>query len=219
MELLSDIVLYFSIGCFFLMVIGFFSPSKALFWYKGDKTRKSSSLIYLISFIGLMIISALILPSDVKEKRRIENEELTLKREEEKLRLAELAVEEERKLEEEQKKIEQNTPIFLQDINDFKDYPEKYLGKILIADCTYDEKNGLKLKELIKGSKNDTIPIYFNLSKLLDGDYQQLEMKMDFPTNLQVPNITGTIEDLQVTFKFTKGDFYSGNKVISLTRK
>jgi hypothetical protein len=206
------------------MIIGFFSPSKSLFWYNGEKTRKKSSIIYLLSFIGLIVISGLLLPSDVKERRRIENEKLTLKREEEKLRLSELEVEEQRKLEEEQKKIEQNTPILLQDINDFKDYPEKYLGKILIVDCTYNEKNGLKLKELVKGSKNETIPIYFDLRTIYDSgdgrpDFQYLEMKMDFPTNLEVPNITSVSEELQVTFQFTKGDFYDGNKVISIRRK
>ncbi len=198
------------------MIIGFFSPSKALFWYKGEKTRKKSSLIYLISFIGLMIISAVILPSEVKERRRIENEAIALKNKEEKLRKAE---EESQKLEEEPEIIEENTPILLQDINDFKDYPEKYIGKILIAYCSYNEKNGLKLKELVKGSKNDTIPIYFDLRAFHEGELQYLEMKMDLPTNLQVPNITSVSEELQVTFQFTKGDFYSGNKIISISRK
>lgn len=212
MELLSDVIRFFSIGCLILMIIGFISPSKSLFWYKGEKTKKKSSIIYLISFIALIIISGLILPKDVSERRRIENEQLALKNREEKDR----KLQEKKKEEQEKKKeIENNTPILLENINDFKDYPEKYIGKILVSDCSYSEKNGLKLKNLIEVSKKDTIPLYLDLLS----SNGTVDMKMDFATSIQAPNITSGYEYLVVTFLFTKGDFFSGNKVISITRK
>ncbi|MFZ9301622.1 MAG: hypothetical protein ACO23V_11700, partial [Chitinophagaceae bacterium] len=123
----------------------------------------------------------------------------------------------EKKKEEQEKKkeIENNTPILLENINDFKDYPDKYIGKILVSECFFSSKNGLKLKNLIESSKKDTIPIYLDLMS----SNGSVDMKMDFATNLQAPNITGGYEPLVVTFLFTKGDFFSGNKVISITRK
>ncbi len=49
-----------------LFIIGFFSPNASLFWYKKERTRKASALIYGISlFVCLILIGAL--APDTKE--------------------------------------------------------------------------------------------------------------------------------------------------------
>lgn len=56
-----------------LLVVGLFNPSKALFWYKKERTKKAASRLYgIISFVTLMAFIAALPP--VKENAVIETD-------------------------------------------------------------------------------------------------------------------------------------------------
>ncbi len=45
-----------------LLIIGFFSPRTALFWYRKPRTKKSSALVYGLTFLATLILFGLVSP-------------------------------------------------------------------------------------------------------------------------------------------------------------
>lgn len=58
MLIFSVLILIFTV----LFVLGLFTPSKALFWYKGNRTRGASCVIYLILFVITLAASSILDP-------------------------------------------------------------------------------------------------------------------------------------------------------------
>ena len=75
-----------------LLVLGFFNPNKSLFWFKGEKTKMKSFIVYFISIIILSFIGSKVQPKEITDE--FEKERITLR-------------EEQKKKEEEQKKKEE----------------------------------------------------------------------------------------------------------------
>ena len=57
---------------FFLLIIGFIKPSVSLFWYKKNRTRKKSSIIYGSVFILGLTLSALFGASEYEKVNKVE---------------------------------------------------------------------------------------------------------------------------------------------------
>ncbi|MCC6760569.1 MAG: DUF4352 domain-containing protein [Chitinophagaceae bacterium] len=67
---MSTILSLLILAFFILLVVGIFSPTKSLFWHKGNRTRKKSALIYGLAILaGIMLFNAT-LPPEEKAKMK-----------------------------------------------------------------------------------------------------------------------------------------------------
>ena len=61
-ESLAAILFLLSMTAFVLLIVGFFKPTAALFWYKGTRTKKASALINGVIFFLALCISVTLMP-------------------------------------------------------------------------------------------------------------------------------------------------------------
>lgn len=201
-----DFVILIILVVFVLLIIGFFNPNKSLFWFKGERTKKKSFIIYFISLIVLNGLSVNIKPQSVIDEEKKEQEELV----------------QQKKIEEEelikQKKIEELNRVYLiDDCNDFKDNTGNYKG-LKIEDKFY-YNSGVKLRVIIEQTKKYTkqkfVPITFYH---FDKNINQCNIEVMVPIDIEVPNIVTRDEEVILNFTCTKGELDEGNIVNSIVR-
>lgn len=69
-EFLSSIFSLVTFASMALFFVGLFSPQKALFWFKGERSKKKSSLIHLASFIVGVMLTQITKPIDIKSQEK-----------------------------------------------------------------------------------------------------------------------------------------------------
>ena len=55
---MENVLSLLAFAAFVLLIVGLFSPTKSLFWYKKERTRKRSATVYGLSIIVLAILAA-----------------------------------------------------------------------------------------------------------------------------------------------------------------
>jgi len=56
-----------TLAIFVLFIIGIFSPKTSLFWYKGERTRKFSALLYGLGFVACAVVFSNLFPQQQTE--------------------------------------------------------------------------------------------------------------------------------------------------------
>lgn len=191
-----DFVILLSLVVFVFLIIGFFNPNKSLFWFKGERTKKKSFIIYFISFFVLGILSEITKPQSVIDEENKRKEELVQQEKEEEL----------------------NKVHRIDDCNDFKDNTMNYKGKI-IEDKFYYGNNGQTLRSLVETFKNlsDEKFIPVNLYHY-DNDRNRCDITVQLPIELKVPNVMSGGEKVIINFTCFEGDLNNGNIVNSIVR-
>jgi hypothetical protein len=180
-----------------LLVLGFFNPNKSLFWFKGEKTKMKSFIVYFISIIILSFIGSKVQPKEITDE--FKKERITLR-------------EEQKKKEEERIK---NTVHKIKNCNDFKDNTGNYTGFIIGDVFYYNESNTYPLRTLVGQSTEKTVSVSFYH---FDEDRNQCNIVVEIPVNLNVPNIMSGGEKVRLNFNCTEGQLNSGNIVNSISR-
>lgn len=204
-ELLDTPLTILTFIALIFLVVGFFSPDKSLFWYKKERTKKMSLIIYLTSFLVFSLIHGGIKPQKlIDEEKQLEEkkkQELLLK-------------------EEKQKKVEEKNTVYrIDNCNDFKDNSINYKGFTIEDVYQYGDNDQKLLRDIIektkKYTKNKTVKVRFFH---LDNNGNSCHVEVDIPVTLEVPNITTHSEKVLLNFTCSKGEIYSGNFVNSITR-
>lgn len=189
-----------------MLILGLFSPKIALFWLKGNKTRLKSFLIYFFSMIGFSVLTSIVTPQSYLEeqKKRLAKQDKIEK-------------EKRKKVEEEEKA---NAVYSIGDANDFKDNTSNYKGLKIQDVFYYDPSNRINLRNVLSITKRynsklkyATVEFYY-----LDKNFNQCNLNLEVPVDIEVPNITTANEKVMINFTCSEGSLYKGNIVSSITR-